>query len=213
MSFVNKLVEETSLNKKKLESIPVVQEILNGNYPKENYIKLLKDLYPIVLNFCPIMAAAASRCKPEDINLQNYLYDHIAEEKRHEDMVLNDLLAFDIPASVATDAIPSFPVQAMIAFNYYMQDRSRACSVLGMIYVLEIVSSQYGDKVANGVAKNMNRSLDHGFSFLSSHSTMDVDHMSKLKGILQQIHDPIDQNILMESIKMNFYFISQIIQN
>ena len=213
MSFISKLTEETILSRGKLESMPVVQDILNGNYAKENYIKLLKDLYPIVLNFCPIMAAAASRCKPQDINLQNYLYGHIYEEKRHESMVLNDLLAFDIPAAAVTDVPPSFPVQAMIAFNYHMQDRSSVYSVLGMIYVLEIISSQYGDKVASGVAKNMNRSLDNGFSFLSSHSTMDQDHMSKLKEVLQLINDPIDQNILMESIKMNFYFIVQIINN
>jgi pyrroloquinoline quinone (PQQ) biosynthesis protein C len=211
MSFVLELFEETSRSQKKLESLPLVKDILNGVYPKENYINLLKNLYTVVLNFCPIMAAAASRCKPEEINLQNYLYGHIFEEKRHEEMVLNDLLAFDIsPASVKNES-PSFPVQAMVAYNYHMQDRSRACSVLGMIYVLEVVSSQYGDKVAAGVANNTNRSLDHGFSFLSSHSTMDVDHMSKLKEVLQLIQDPTDQKILMESIKMNFYFVTQII--
>lgn len=211
MSFVMELFEETSRSQKKLESLPLVKDILNGTYPKENYINLLKNLYTVVLNFCPIMAASASRCKPEEINLQNYLYGHIFEEKRHEEMVLNDLLAFDIsPASVKNES-PFPPVQAMVAYNYYMQDRSRACSVLGMIYVLEVVSSQYGDKVATGVAKNTNRSLDHGFSFLSSHSTMDVDHMSKLKEVLQLIQDPTDQKILMESIKMNFYFVTQII--
>jgi pyrroloquinoline quinone (PQQ) biosynthesis protein C len=212
MSLGIKISEVTGLSQKRLESIPIVQDILNGKYPKENYINLLKNLYPIVLNFCPIMAAAASRCKPQDINLQNYLYEHIFEEKRHEKMILDDLLAFDIPLLEITDAVSSFPVQAMIAFNYHMQDRSSVYSVLGMIYVLEVVSSQYGDKVASGVAKNMNRSLDNGFSFLSSHSTMDVDHMLKLKEILQLIHDPVDQNILFECIKMNFYFIAQIIR-
>ncbi len=213
MAFFQMVLDETKLYKEKLEALPVVQDMLSGNYRTERYIKLLRDLYPIVANFCPVMAAAASRCGVKDTMLQDYLYEHILEEKRHEEIVLRDLSYFDISSKDVINAPLSFPVQAMIAYNYHMVDRSKIFTVLGMIYVLEVISMQYGGKVASGVAKNMNRLPEQGFSFLLSHSEMDADHMVKLQQILTFVVDPDDQQALMHAIKMNFYFISQIILN
>lgn len=213
MSFFIELIESTDENRRELEAMPTVQDMLHGHFSSERYVQLLLNLYPIVLHFCPIMAAAASRCGNEYAEVRNHLYGHIHEEKGHEKMVLNDLAAFDYPPEKVINATPSFPVQSMLAYNYYMADRSHPCSVLGMVYVLEIISSVYGGQVASSVAKGLDRPLTSGFSFLDSHSSMDLEHMAKLRTLFHSIESPSLQKILAGSIKMNFYLIMQIVKD
>ena len=57
---------------------------------------------------------------------------------------------------------PSAPVQAMIAFNYYAAERVHPCSVLGMLYMLEVVSSVYGGRVSDSIARALGRDVDGG---------------------------------------------------
>ena len=213
MSFFMQLIETTDSSRRELEAISSVQDMLQGCYPEEKYINLLTDLYHIVLNFCPILAAAASRCSPEFIEVQNYLYDHIQDEKRHEILVLNDLAAFGVREPQVLSKPMSCPVQAMIGFNYYVQDRQHPCGVIGMIYVLEIISSVYGGQVTTAIAASLNRSTSNGFSFLDSHASMDMDHMSKLRKFLQSIESTEAQKMIVESVRMNFYLIAQIMKS
>lgn len=210
MSFFYQLIEATDTNRLDLEALPSVQDMLNGRFSKEKYIDFLHKIYPIVLHFCPIMAAASSRCTNEMKEVRDYFYEQINEEKGHEDMVLDDLACFDVESAQVIAATPAFPVQAMIGYNYFMLDRVHPCGVLGMVYVLEIISSVYGGHVAASISQSLDRPLNAGFSFLDSHSSMDMEHMAKLRKLLQSIDSPAVQNVLIESVKMNFYLVMQI---
>jgi ferritin len=213
MSFFYQLIEATDTNRLDLEALTSVQDMLNGRYSKEKYVDFLHKIYHIVLHFCPIMAAAASRCGNDMDEVRNYFYDQISEERGHEKMVLDDLATFDVePASVIA-ATAAFPVQAMLGYNYYTLDRVHPCGVLGMVYVLEIISSVYGGHVAASISQSLDRPLTSGFSFLDSHSSMDMEHMAKLRKLLQSIDSPDAQNILVESVKMNFYLVMQIFKD
>lgn len=213
MSFFYELIGATDTNRLNLEALPSVQDMLNGRYSKEKYIDFLHKIYPIVLNFCPVMAAAAGRCANENSAVRNYLYEQINEEKGHEKMVLDDLASFDVKEEDVVAAKPAFPVQAMLAYNYYLIDRIHPCGVLGMVYVLEIISSVYGGHVATSISQSLDRPLTAGFSFLDSHSSMDMDHMAKLRKLLQSIDSPALQNVLIESVKTNFYLVMQIFKD
>jgi len=212
LTFFIRLIEETDASRRDLEAIPKVQDMLHGRFSHQQYQKFLSDLYPIVWHFCPIMAAAASRCMDDFIEVRLHLYDSIHEEKGHEKMVLNDLASLGVSASEIIKASPSSAVQAMIGSNYYMAERCHPCSVLGMLYVLEIISSVYGGQVASAIASGLDRPLSLGFSFLESHASMDLDHMSKLRTLLQSIELPDAQNALINSVKTNFYLFMQVLK-
>jgi hypothetical protein len=107
-------------------------------------------------------------------------------------------------------APPSAPVQAMIAFNYYCAERGHPCSVLGMLYVLEVIASVYGGRVADSIARaiGVEPGADlaaRGFRFLSSHATLDADHMAKLNTLLKTIDDPAAQEAIINATRVNFY--------
>ena len=213
MSFFVQLIEATDVSRRELEAMPPSQDMLMGRFSEKKYIHLLKDLYHIVLNFCPIMAASISRLNNDVVLVRDYLYDHIQNERGHEQLVLDDLACFDIQASDIVNQSPSYPVQAMLGFNYAMQDRQNPCAVLGMVYVLEIIASVYGGQMANATAKNLGREVSQGFSFLDSHAAMDMDHMSTLRKLLQSIDLIPVQKTLIDSVGANFYLMMQILKN
>jgi len=93
-----------------------------------------------------------------------------------------------------------------LAFNYHGIDRVHPCSVLGMLYMLEVVSSVYAGRVSESIARAIGRDVDQGgFRFLSSHATMDVDHLAKLNKLLKTIDDPLAQDAIINSTRVNFF--------
>jgi pyrroloquinoline quinone (PQQ) biosynthesis protein C len=206
MSFFITLVEMTDANRRELETIPKVNSMIHHGLSLAEYKAFLHDLYHIVWHFCPVMAAAAARCSDRFREVRYDLYDRIEEEKGHETWVLEDIEAIGGDVASARAHPPSAPVQAMIAFNYFGAERVHPCSVLGMLYMLEVVSSVYGGRVSDSIARTLGRNVDAGgFRFLSSHATMDVEHMAKLNKLLKKIDDPDAQESIVNSTRVNFY--------
>ena len=209
MSFANQLIELTDVNCRDIENTPVIRKMLSGDVSENHYVGFLSDIYPIVLHFCPIMAAAAGRCAEKYDVVRLYFYDHIHEEKGHEKIVLQDIASFGHAPEKVIEKKPRESVQAMVAFNYYSALMSNPCSVLGMMYVLEIISSVYAGKAADAISKSFGRKLSDGFVFLQSHASADMEHMAKLRNLFQSLESPDIFSDLANSIKMNFYLFYQ----
>jgi len=175
------------------------------------YNAFLHDLYHVVWHFCPTMAAAAARCDDRFRDVRYDLYERIEEEKGHDSWVLEDIEALGGDVRAVRETPPSPPAQAMIAFNYYASDRVHPCSVLGMLYMLEVVSSVYGGRVSDSIARALGRNVENGgFKFLSSHATMDLDHMAKLNRLVKTIDDAGAQNAIVNATRVNFHQFGQL---
>jgi pyrroloquinoline quinone (PQQ) biosynthesis protein C len=219
MSFFITLVESSDASRRAIETAPRVHAMIHKGLTLAEYRAFLRDLYHVVWHFCPIMAAAAARCGDSLRAIRYDLYHRIEEEKGHEDWVAEDIAALggdakpDIAAvgRAAKAAAPSAPVQAMIGYNYYAADRIHPCSVLGMLYVLEVVASVYGGKAADSIARAIGRDPGKGgFRFLSSHATMDADHLAQLNVLLKTIDDPAAQAAVISSAQVNFHQFGQL---
>lgn len=211
MSFFITLIEESDAGRRALEAEPRVHAMIHHGLKLDEYRAFLHDLYHIVWHFCPVMAAAAARCGDEFREVRYALYERIEGEKGQEVWVLEDIEAMGGDVSAAGRVPPSIPVQAMIAFNYYAAERVHPCSVLGMLYMLEVISSVYGGRVSDAIARALGREVDAGgFKFLTSHATMDVDHMASLNRLLKTIADPAAQTAIIRSTNVNFHQFGQI---
>lgn len=211
MSFFISLVELTDASRRELEMIPKVHSMIHGGLTLGEYRAFLHDLFHIVWHFCPIMSAAAARCDDRFRDVRMELYERIAEEKGHDAWVLEDIEAMGGDVSAARQTPPSPPAQAMIAFNYYAADRVHPCSVLGMLYMLEVVSSVYGGRVADSIASNIGRPVDRGgFRFLTSHAAMDLEHMAKLNRLVKTIGDAGAQDAIVNATRVNFHQFGQL---
>ncbi len=205
-SFFITLVEMTDAARRSLEEIPKMHAMIHHGLSLAEYRAFLHDLYHIVWHFCPIMAAAASRCDDRYRDVRYELYERLEEEKGHETWVLEDIEALGGDVTSAKANPPSVPVQAMIAYNYHGAERVHPCSVLGMLYMLEVVSSVYAGRVSDSIAAAIGRDVDRGgFKFLSSHATMDVDHLAKLNLLIKKVHEPEAQESIVNSTRVNFF--------
>jgi pyrroloquinoline quinone (PQQ) biosynthesis protein C len=215
MSFFITLVESSDANRRAIETTSRVQAMMHKGLSLAEYRAFLHDLYHIVLHFCPIMAAAAVRCDDAHAAIRAELQERIGEEKGHESWVLEDLQAVGGDLQLVRNTPPSPPVQAMIGFNYHGADRGHPCSVLGMLYVLEVIASVYGGKAADSIGRAIGRETGKdlkagGFRFLSSHATMDAHHMAQLNVLLKTIGDPAAQAAVINSTQVNFHQFGQL---
>jgi pyrroloquinoline quinone (PQQ) biosynthesis protein C len=205
-SFFITLIEMTDANRRDLEAVPKVHSMIHHGLTLREYRAFLHDLYHIVWNFCPVMAAAAAHCDDHFREVRYELYERIQEEKGHETWVLEDIEAIGGDVSSVKAGAPSAPVQAMIAFNYHGAERVHPCSVLGMLYMLEVVSSVYAGRVSDSIAHAIGRDVAAGgFKFLSSHATMDVDHLAKLNVLVKKVLEPAAQQSIINSTRVNFF--------
>jgi len=211
MSFLITLLESSDASRRAIERLPKVHSMIHKGLTLAEYRAFLHDLYHIVLHFCPIMVAAEARCNERQENIRAELRERIEEETGHEQWVLEDIAAVGGDIRSVRETPPSAPVQAMIGFNYDAAGRVHPCSVLGMLYVLEVIASVYGGKAADSIARANGRdAAAGGFRFLSSHATMDAEHMAKLNVLLKTIDDPGAQAAIINSTRVNFHQFGQL---
>lgn len=211
MTLSSDLVALTDDHLQAIEAHPVMQAMLAGQVSQRAYADFLVRLYPVVSNFCPMMAAAIGVSADRLPELRRFLYEHVQEERGHEYMVMNDLRALGMAdAAHVSRRRPVPPAQALLAFNYHGIATEHPGCVLGMVYVLEILSSLYGGKVAQALSRSMGLPLSQGFSFLDSHASLDEDHMAELRKLL--LHDDCTDahQCILNSVDVNFHLFTDL---
>jgi pyrroloquinoline quinone (PQQ) biosynthesis protein C len=196
-----------------MEKLPQLQAMLGGTYSKAAYVQFLVQLYPIVSNFCPLMAAAAGRCADRYTTLRQFLYQHIEHEKGHEAMVINDLEQLGCQYSDLPNIHSGPAARAMLAYNYHVIDRVDPHYVIGMVYVLELMSAGYASKVAQSISRAIDQPITRGFSFLDSHGTLDDDHIANVSELIQSLESKDLVEKIVDSVDMNFYLLRQLISD
>ena len=208
--FFMSLVERTDQARRDFETHPVALGAAADGLSVERYRRLLLELYQIVWYFNPICAAAASRLSDQHRELRYFLYRHMAEESGHERWVGNDLEAIGVGEAVVRAHQPLADTLALTGYNHWSADRRNPCSVLGMMYVLEVIASVYGGTLAAAVRESLLLVGDRGVSFIGSHATLDAEHMVQLRKILRTIEDEEARDAIVESTLVNFAFVTRI---
>lgn len=209
----NLLADITDRHRHKMEALPQLQAMLGGTYSKAAYVEFLVQLYPIVSNFCPLMAAAAGCCADRYTTLRQFLYQHIEHEKGHEAMVINDLEQLGCQYSDLPNIHSGPAARAMLAYNYHVIDRVDPHYVIGMVYVLELMSAGYASKVAQSISRAIDQPITRGFSFLDSHGTLDDDHIANVSELIQSLESKDLVEKIVDSVDMNFYLLRQLISD
>ncbi len=216
LSFFAELVTQTDEDRRAFENHPVLLDAVAHGMPVERYRALLLELYHVVWHFNPVCAAAASHIgAPGEESLQvirHFLYEHMHEETGHEGWVLNDLDAVGVPLATARAHAPSVHTLALNGYNYWAADRRHPCSVLGMLYALEVIASVYGGPFASAIRESLLLDGNRGVSFIDSHATIDAQHMSELRQVMNQISDDKALAAVVESVQVNFHHFTRIIE-
>lgn len=213
MPFFLDLVSRTDEARRGFETHPVVMDAVAKGMSLERYRRLLLELYHVVWHFNPVCAAAASRLPDEHRQIRYFLYEHMHEEMGHEQWVVNDLEAVGVAPAQSVQHAPSAYTLALNGYNYWAADRRHPCSVLGMLYALEVIASVYGGPFASAITESLLLEGDRGISFIGSHATMDAKHMAELREILNTLHDEAAREAVVESTLVNFHHFTHIVES
>ena len=206
------LVTRTDEARRDFETNPVILASVANGMSVERYRLLLQELYHIVWHFNPVCAAAASRIPDAQRQVRYFLYAHMHEESGHEDWVMADLDAIGVTESDVRGHAPSVHTLALTGYNYWAADRRHPCSVLGMMYVLEVIASVYGGTFAAAIRESLLLEGERGVTFIGSHATMDAGHMVDLRQILNTVKEPEAAEAVVESALLNFHHVTRIFE-
>jgi len=212
MKFFMALVTQTDEARRAFENHPVVLDAVAQGMSLERYQHFLLELYHVVWHFNPVSAAATSRLADSHRQVRYFLYQHMQEEKGHEDWVLNDLAAVGVARDTALAYAPSAHTLALSGYNYCAADRKHPCSVLGMLYALEVIASVYGGPFANALKERLMLQGEAGVSFINSHATLDAQHMKDLREIVNTIDDAESHAGIVEAALVNFHHFTRILE-
>jgi pyrroloquinoline quinone (PQQ) biosynthesis protein C len=212
LAFFGELVVRTDEARREFENNPAVLDAVAHGMSVDRYRRFLLELYHIVFHFNPICAAAASRVTDEEGALRDFLYRHMQEESGHEIWVLNDLESIGLTRASLKAELPSVFTSTLCGFNYWSADRRHPCAVLGMMYALEVIASVYGGAFSAALRESLLLTGDLGISFISSHATMDQEHMIELRHVLDTLTGKAAQDSVVESVLVNFHHFTRIFE-
>ncbi len=210
--FFSDLILGTDEARRAFETHPVLLDAVGHGLPVERYRTLLLELYHVVWHFNPVCAAAASRLGDEHKGVRYFLYEHMQEESGHEDWVRQDLEAVGVPVAATLAHAPSPFTDALVGYNYWAADRLHPCSVLGMLYALEVIASVYGGPFSSAIKESLLLEDERGVSFISSHATMDAQHMADLRTVLNTLQDEPARKAVVASALLNFHHFTRIVE-
>lgn len=213
LPFFADLVMRTDEARREFENNPVVLDAVANGMTVERYRALLLELYHVVWHFNPVCAAAASRVPDGQRQIRYFLYEHMQEEAGHEEWVMNDLDAIGVAPDTTRAHVPNVHTLALNGYNYWAADRRHPCSVLGMLYALEVIASVYGGTFSAAIRDSLLLEGERGISFIGSHATMDAEHMIDLRKVLNTLTDDAAREAIVESTLVNFHHVTRIFES
>lgn len=203
MSFFSHLIAETSAERAYLYGVPQIRDGLAGRISKETYIAYLAEAYHHVRHTVPLMQAARVALDDDHQIFKTALDEYIAEETGHEAWILNDIRNAGGNASAVAAGNPSLETELMVAYAYDFIQRNNPMGFFGMVFVLEGTSTQLATNGAQAVQDSL-QLPGSAFSYLTSHGSLDQEHILFLKQLLDRVHDPEDQAAIIQMARRMF---------
>jgi hypothetical protein len=123
MSHFQQLLERTCCARQQFIEVPLIQETLRRGAPMNVYLDFLTQAYHHVKHTAPLMGLAASRCGAGERIYQSELFDYLAEERGHEEWILDDINALGGDSEAVRGGSPRFPCKIMVGHANGIQPR------------------------------------------------------------------------------------------
>jgi pyrroloquinoline quinone (PQQ) biosynthesis protein C len=201
--FYNQLLEATSREREELFNLPLIKAGAFGKVSLPTYVAFLTEAYHHVKHTVPLLMLCGSRL-PENYEwLREAVAEYIEEELGHQEWILNDIKACGADAEAVRHGQPSQATELMVAYAYDMINRVNPIGFFGMVLVLEGASVAMATQAGTAIQQSLGLS-NKAFSYLTSHGSLDIDHIDFYEGLVNKIEDKKERDLLIHSAK-NFY--------
>lgn len=208
MSFYQTLLKETETERAELLSLPLITQGAKGHISLETYVAFLTQAYHHVKHTTPLLMACGGRLPGHYEWLRTAIGEYIEEEMGHQEWVLNDIAECGgdkeaVRASKTENTKACVATEVMVAYAYDMIYRVNPVGFFGMVLVLEGTSTAVATQAGETLMQSLNLPKK-AFSYLLSHGSLDISHVSFYESLVNQITDKHDQAVLIHSAKV-FY--------
>ena len=201
MSFYDHLLEQTSAERQYLLAAPIIQQAMRGEVSLPSYLAFLTEAYHHVKHTVPLLMACGARL-PERLEwLREAIAEYIEEEYGHQEWILNDIRACGGDAEAVRAGTPKMATELMVGYVYDRIARHNPASFFGMVQVLEGTSIALATQVA-GIIQEQLQLPAQAFSYLTSHGSLDLEHIELLKSLMNRLDDPDDQAAVVHTAKV-----------
>ncbi|KRS20553.1 long-chain fatty acid--CoA ligase [Alishewanella sp. WH16-1] len=204
MSFYQQLIEQTQAEREYLLSAPLIQRCLKQqSFTLAEYQAFLTEAYHHVKHTVPLLMAVGSRLSSAQEYYRVAIAEYIEEELGHQEWVLNDIAATGADKEQVRHGTPRLATELMVAYAYDTVLRGNPLAFFGMVLVLEGTSVN----LATGAAEIIQQQLqlpNKAFSYLRSHGSLDIEHLSFFEKLMDTISDAADQQAIVHAAKV-FY--------
>ncbi|CAI8703311.1 Iron-containing redox enzyme family protein [Pseudomonas chlororaphis] len=201
MSFFDRLQEATHQERHELFNLPIILDALQGQVSLESYRAFLAQAYYHVRHTVPLMMACGARLPLRLEWLRKAVCEYIEDEYGHEQWVLNDIEACGGDKDEVRNGRPSLPIELMVSFLYDLIARDNPVGLFGMVNVLEGTSIALATHAAGSIRQRLGLP-ETAFSYLSSHGSLDVEHMQTYRRLMNTLDDPADQAAVIHASKV-----------
>src|ERR1700751_4843378 len=202
MSFYDRLVTETTKERKAFLAIPIVQHAIHNGASRSLYLDFLTEAYHHVKHTFPLLALAASRTSDE--RYQDALVEYMEEERGHEKWILDDIRTIGGQPDAVRVGQGGPACRIMVGYAYYAIEHVSPYAFLGSVHVLEGMSVLLADKLADAMKTSLGLETDAGFTYLRTHGSLDADHVAFFRKLVDGFDDPATQRIIIDNAKI-FY--------
>jgi thiaminase len=201
MSFFDRLQQATEQERTELFNLPIIRDALQGDVSLESYRAFLAQAYYHVRHTVPLMMACGARLPLRLEWLREAVCEYIEDEYGHEQWVLDDIEACGGDRTAVRDGRPSLPIELMVSFLYDLIARDNPVGLFGMVNVLEGTSIALATHAAGSIRQRLDLPQS-AFSYLSSHGSLDVEHMQTYRRLMDRLDDPGDQAAVIHASKV-----------
>jgi pyrroloquinoline quinone (PQQ) biosynthesis protein C len=203
MSLYERLVAETEASRYDFLAIPVLQRALRGEVTQAEYLAFLGQAYHHVSHTVPLLMGFGYHL-PEHLQwMQAAVAEYIDEEKGHEEWILDDIRSCGGDAEAVRRATPLPATELMVAYAHDVIARRNPIGFFGMVFVLEGTSAALATRAADAIQEQL-KLPKSAFRYLTSHGSLDQEHVSFYETLINQLERAEDQEALIHSANI-FY--------
>ena len=201
MTFFAQLQEQTAGDRDYLLSAPVIGQAMAGVVSRESYVAFLTQAYHHVKHTVPLLMACGARL-PERLSwLRDAVAEYIEEETGHEQWILDDIAASGGDAEAVRRGAPALPTELMVSYVYDRIERHNPVSFFGMVNVLEGTSIALATRAAGIIQEKLGLPAK-AFSYLTSHGSLDIEHMKTFEGLMSRLDRDDDRAAVVHTARV-----------
>ena len=201
MSFYESLLAQTQAERNYLLGAPIIQQAMTGQVALHSYIAFLTEAYHHVKHTVPLLMACGARL-PERLEwLREAIAEYIEEETGHQEWVLNDIAACGADKEAVRHGTPHMATELMVAYVYDRIARHNPASFFGMVNVLEGTSIALATQAA-GVLQDKLDLPAKAFSYLTSHGSLDLEHIEFFKRLMNRLDNEDDKAAVVHTARV-----------